>query len=185
VVEPAVSGLALEGTPFQGILYTGLMLTSEGPIVLEFNARLGDPEAQVVLPRLSTDLVEILEAMAQSRLDRLKIEWDAEAALCVVMATQGYPENPRVGDPIDGLDEAERMDKVVVFHSGTVLRDGHLFTSGGRVFGVTAYGQDLAAAREQAYASASRIRFQGMHYRLDIGLKALQSSSDRAKERTG
>ena len=179
-VEPAVAGLAKEGCPYQGVLYVGLMLTSEGPKVLEFNARFGDPEAQVILPRLQTDLVEILEAIASGRLDRIKVQWKPNAAVCVVLASKGYPASSEAGFPITGIEEAEAGEEVNVFHAGTMVQDGRVVTAGGRVLGVTASGRDLVTARERAYEAVARIRFSGMQYRRDIALKAIRTSGARA-----
>jgi phosphoribosylamine--glycine ligase len=179
-VEPVVAGLAKEGCPYQGVLYVGLMLTSEGPKVLEFNARFGDPEAQVILPRLKTDLVEILEAIASGRLDRIKVQWKPNAAVCVVLASKGYPASSEAGFPITGIEEAEAVEEVNVFHAGTTVQDGQVVTAGGRVLGVTASGSDLVTARERAYEAVARIRFSGMQYRRDIALKAIRTSGARA-----
>ena len=174
VVEPAVTGMANEGCPYQGVLYVGLMLTSVGPKVLEFNARFGDPEAQVVLPRLETDLVEILEALVKGRLNQIKVQWDSRASVCVVLASKGYPGKAEMGIPITGLQKVEALGDVIVFHAGTDLKDGQMITAGGRVLGVTARGENLAAAREKAYEAVSRIRFDGMQFRRDIAKKPLR-----------
>jgi phosphoribosylamine--glycine ligase len=146
------------------------MITEQGPKTIEFNARFGDPETQVVLPRLKTDLIDILMATVNGRLDQMDIRWSGQAAVCVILASGGYPGSYPKGLPIEGLDKVERS---LVFHAGTALQDGQLVTSGGRVLGVTALGDDLAAARAQAYADAERIRFEGRHYRTDIAGKAL------------
>jgi phosphoribosylamine--glycine ligase len=177
VVEPALAGLAEEGCPYRGVLYVGLMLTSEGPRVLEFNARFGDPEAQAVLPLLETDLVEILLAIVEGRLDRVKVGWKAGAAVCVVLASKGYPATPEVGFPISGIGEAEADSGVLVFHAGTAIKDGQTVTAGGRVLGVTAVESDLPRAREKAYRAVEKIRFQGMQHRRDIALKAAPTAS--------
>lgn len=179
-VEPAVAGLAKEGCPYQGVLYVGLMLTSEGPKVLEFNARFGDPEAQVVLPRLETDLVEILEAIAAGHLDRIKVQWKSNAAVCVVLASKGYPASSEAGFPITGIEEAEAGAEVNVFHAGTTIKNGQVVTAGGRVLGVTGLGRDLVTARERVYEAVARIRFSGMQYRRDIALKAIRTSGGGA-----
>jgi phosphoribosylamine---glycine ligase len=173
IVNPAVAGLAAEGCPFQGVLYVGLMLTPDGPKVLEFNARFGDPEAQVVLPRLRTDLVDILEAIVQGRLNRLRVQWDTDSVVCVVVASKGYPATSQSGIPITGISDAEAIDGVVVFHAGTVLEEGQVVTGGGRVLGVTGRGSNLLSAREKTYQAVERIRFDGMQYRRDIAIKAL------------
>lgn len=170
IVRPTARAMVREGRPFRGVLYAGLMITEQGPKTIEFNARFGDPETQVVLPRLKTDLIDILMATVNGRLDQMDIRWSGQAAVCVILASGGYPGSYPKGLPIEGLDKVERS---LVFHAGTALQDGQLVTSGGRVLGVTALGDDLAAARAQAYADAERIRFEGRHYRTDIAGKAL------------
>ncbi|MFZ5876633.1 MAG: phosphoribosylamine--glycine ligase [Nitrospirota bacterium] len=172
VLAPALAGLAAEGTPYRGILYAGMMLTPLGPKVLEFNCRFGDPETQVVLPLLATDLVDVCEAIVEGRLDQTPVRWRDETAVCVVMTAQGYPGDYRKGDAITGLD-ADREDGAVVFHAGTARDNNRLVTSGGRVLGVTGVGPNVAAARERAYARVRRIRFEGAAYRSDIAMKAL------------
>ena len=175
IVRPTIDGLAREGRPFQGMLYVGLMLTPAGPKVLEYNARFGDPETQVILTRLETDLVEIFEALASGALDRVQVRWSPKVSVCVVLTAKGYPATYESGRPITGIDQAESNEGVVVFHAGTFLRDGELVTAGGRVLGVTAVGDDFRQARERAYEAVSRIRFEGMHCRMDIGLKGLKA----------
>jgi phosphoribosylamine---glycine ligase len=169
IIEPTLEGMASEGNPFSGILYAGLMLTSDGPKLIEFNARLGDPETQAVLVRLETDLVEIFEAVISGRIGSTSIEWSSDSSVCVVAASGGYPGEFQKGKPITGLDEAASVEGVVIFHSGTV-RDEHggVITSGGRVLGVTARAKTLQQARSRAYEAMSRIRFQGLHFRTDI-----------------
>jgi phosphoribosylamine--glycine ligase len=169
VVEPALSGLEGECGGYQGVLYVGLMLTDEGPKVLEFNARFGDPEAQVVLPRLETDLVDLFEAMALGRLGEIPVRWDSMATVCVVLASGGYPGKYETGHPITGLEIFGESDGPMVFHAGTEKRNGRVVTSGGRVLGVTARENDPGSARRRAYEEVSRIRFEGMQYRTDIG----------------
>ncbi len=172
IVKPAAAAMVQEGRPFRGVLYAGLMLTADGPKTVEFNSRFGDPEAQVVLPRLKTDLLDIMLATLDGRLQDVEIEWSEEAAVCVIAASEGYPGSYRKGLPIDGLDEVKES---LIFHAGTALaEDGRLVTNGGRVLGVTALGKTIAEAREKAYADIRRIRFTGMHYRTDIAQKALQ-----------
>jgi len=175
IVRPTLEGLAREGRPYRGILYVGLMLTPEGPKVLEYNARFGDPEAQVILTRLETDLVEIFSAMASESLDEVRVHWNSKVSVCVVLTAKGYPSTFETGQAILGIDRAESLGDVVVFHAGTFLRDGELTTAGGRVLGVTAVGENFQRARERAYDAVSRIRFEGMHYRMDIGLRGLKS----------
>jgi phosphoribosylamine---glycine ligase len=170
VLEPLVRALAAEGTPFQGIVYPGVFVHESGLLVFECNARFGDPEAQALLVRLETDLLEIVEACVATRLDRLAIEWSRDASVCVVLASGGYPGAYATGLSITGLEDVDR--DVVVFHAGTKRRDdGTLVTAGGRVLGVTATGPSLGAARQKAYANVARIHFEGMHYRRDIGLQ--------------
>jgi len=173
VIVQAVHAMNREERPYRGVLYAGLMITEEGPFVLEFNCRLGDPELQPLIMRLKSDLVPILLATIEGNLDEVEIEWDVRPALCVVMASGGYPGPYEKGFPIKGLEDVEEMDDVVVFHSGTALVDGQVVTAGGRVLGVTARGDTIADARERAYEAVRRISFEGAHYRTDIGKKAL------------
>jgi phosphoribosylamine--glycine ligase len=176
VLEPVVEGLSRVGSPFHGVLYAGLMMVRGEPRVLEFNARMGDPETQVVLPLLKTDVVDVLAAVAEHRLDRVTVEWHDRAAVCVVMAAPGYPGTPTKGLPIHGLAELEQQDDVVVFHAGTAAGTGGIVTAGGRVLGVTGIGETLTAARDRAYAGVRRISFDGMQYRSDIAARALPRS---------
>jgi phosphoribosylamine--glycine ligase len=173
ILEPFTRGCAAEGIDFRGILYPGLMLTKTGPKVLEFNARFGDPETQVYLPRLETDLVELLDASVGGTLDKVELEWSPLAAVCVVMASGGYPGSYAKGKPILGLAEAARLPNTKIFHAGTAVKDGQIVTNGGRVLGVTALGKDLKAAQAAAYAAVEKIHFDGMHFRRDIAAKAL------------
>jgi phosphoribosylamine---glycine ligase len=167
VHQPVIEELARRGTPFHGVLYAGLMLGSDGAKVLEFNVRFGDPETQVVLPRLRSDLLELLLAATEpGGLAGHVPDWDARAAVCVVMASRGYPASSSSGDPIRGLDHVP--EDVEVFHAGTDERDGQVVTAGGRVLGVTALGDDRAAARSAAYAAARMIEFEGAQMRGDI-----------------
>jgi len=165
ILEPVVHAVAQEGTPYKGVLYAGLMVTSEGAKVLEFNARFGDPENQVMIPRLKTDLVDIMLAVLNGSLDRIKIEWSNEACVGVVMASAGYPGGYKTGFPITGLDELDKG--ILVFHAGTTIREG-IVTDGGRVITVVAKGKTLKEARDKAYANLPRIHFEGCHYRRDI-----------------
>lgn len=169
IIQGTIDAMASEGAPFQGVLYTGLMITKNGPKVLEYNCRFGDPEAQVVIPRLKTDLVEVMQAVIDGDLTNAKIEWKSEVAVCVVIASGGYPGHYETGKVISGLDDAEKNGSIV-FHAGTAEKDGKIITVGGRVLGVTALGKDVDEARKLAYESVSKIRFEGMHYRKDIGL---------------
>ncbi len=171
ILLPTVKAMALEGIPFKGVLYFGLMLTKDGPRVLEYNARFGDPETQAVLPLLKTDLIDIMEATIDGRLDAMQVQWEQGAAVCVVMASGGYPGAYEKGYEITGLDALGDKDDIIVFHAGTRVEDGRTLTAGGRVLGVTAVARDIAGAREKAYAAVERIRFTGAHYRRDIGHK--------------
>jgi phosphoribosylamine--glycine ligase len=170
VMYPAVDRLAAEGMPFRGFLYAGLMMTGDGPKVLEFNVRLGDPETQALLHRLDSGFLQALEFAAGG--DPVKLTWKPHPSVCVVLAAAGYPEKPRTGDPISGTNAAEALG-ATVFHAGTKLAGGQLATSGGRVLGVTASGITLADAIKHAYQAAGEIHFEGMHFRRDIGTKGL------------
>ena len=166
---PTVKAMQAEGRPFKGCLYFGLMLTPYGPKVIEYNARFGDPETQVVLPRLKTDFVDVINAVIDEKLDELEIEWIPEACACVVMASGGYPQSYPKGLEITGLDENGQAEGVTVYHAGTKLENGKLLTNGGRVLGVTATAKTLDEALERAYAAVEKIHFDGAHYRHDIG----------------
>jgi phosphoribosylamine--glycine ligase len=169
VTRATVEAMSKEGRPYRGVLYPGLMMTADGPRVLEYNCRFGDPETQVLLPRLKTDLLEILQAVANNRLEGTVVEWSEDACVGVVLASGGYPGSYETGLPIEGLDEVDA--DVQVFHAGTKRReDGVVVTAGGRVLTVVATGATLADAREKAYRNVERIRFQGVHYRRDIGI---------------
>jgi len=168
---PTVRALEKEGCPFKGCLYFGLMLTADGPRVIEYNCRFGDPEAQVVLPRLKTGLLDIIGAVIDGRLSGLTIEWEDNACACVVLASGGYPVSYPKGLPISGLDEQGQAEGVTVFHAGTKFEDGGFKTGGGRVLGVTATGDTLPDALAKAYGAVQNISFDGMHYRKDIGRK--------------
>lgn len=173
ILEPVVEGLSQMGSPFHGVLYAGLMMVRGEPKVLEFNARMGDPETQVVLPLLKTDLVEVLLAVAEQRLDRVAVEWHDRASVCVVVAAAGYPGMPVKGAPIVLPADLEPQDEVVVFHAGTADGPGGVVTNGGRVLGVTGTGATIEAARDRAYAAVRRIYFEGMQYRSDIAARAV------------
>ena len=164
-----MAAMKAEGRDFVGVLFVGLMLTPDGPKVLEYNARFGDPEAQVVLPRLKTDLVEICEAVIDERLSDLDIEWYDGAAACVVMASGGYPVSYKKGIEMSGLDDNGQVDGAIVYHAGTKYENGKFYTNGGRVLGVTAKAPTLDEALEKAYAAVKKISFDGAHYRTDIG----------------
>jgi len=174
ILEPVVQAMASEGRPYRGVLYAGLMVTNDGPKVVEFNCRFGDPEAQAVLPRLRSDLVEPLMATVEGRLDEVTLEWDERACVCVVLASGGYPTRYETGFPIEGLAEAEAIEDVMVFHAGTRAEGDAILTDGGRVLGVTALGETLAQATETAYLAADKIRFQDKYLRRDIAWRALE-----------
>jgi phosphoribosylamine--glycine ligase len=174
IVEPTLHGLAADGVPYQGFLYIGLMLTKSGPQVLEFNCRLGDPEAQAILARLDFDLAEILGDVAAGRLDPSKLRWKPGASACVVLTSAGYPGKFENGKRIDGLTTVAHISGVKVLHAGTKLAGDALVTNGGRVLGVTATAPNIESALASAYEAASRIHFDGMHYRKDIGAHATQ-----------
>ncbi|MNH93232.1 Phosphoribosylamine--glycine ligase [compost metagenome] len=171
IVKPTAEAMVKEGRPFKGVLYAGLILTPEGTKTIEFNARFGDPETQVILPRLKTDLLDIFMAVVNGTLADQPIEWSDEAAVCVIVASGGYPASYPKGLPITGLDQVKDC---IVFHAGTALQDGQVVTNGGRVLGITGLGKDIVEARKKAYAGAELIHFDGKHYRTDIAMKALK-----------
>ena len=175
IVNPVIAGMAAEGCPFRGFLYVGLMLTSSGPKVIEFNARLGDPEAQVVLPLIDEPLLPLLVAGAAGALGAAPVRIGADRLAGVVLASRGYPETSESGRPIEGIDQAEAIPGVAVYHAGTAQRDGQLLTAGGRVLTVVGRGADFGEAIARAYAGVMKISFDGMQYRRDIGRRALQS----------
>ncbi|MDE7191198.1 MAG: phosphoribosylamine--glycine ligase [Clostridia bacterium] len=168
IILPTVDAMNKEGRTFKGVLYFGLMLTDDGAKVVEYNARFGDPETQVVLPRLKTDLCDIFNAVVDGTLDKINIEWSDDACVCVVMASGGYPESYEKGKEITIGDVA---DDILIFHAGTAIKDGKLVTSGGRVLGVTAMGKDIHEARDKAYEAVSKVHFDGAFFRRDIGIK--------------
>ena len=173
VLRRTVDGMAAEGRPYRGVLYAGLMIEGDSVKTLEFNARFGDPECQPLLMRMKSDIVPILLAVAGGDLSGIEIEWHDKAAVCVVMASQGYPGDYRKGDVISGLEEAARIDDLFVFHAGTKSRDGRIITSGGRVLGVTALGDTVQDAIDRAYRGVAAISWEGVQYRRDIGRKAV------------
>jgi len=173
IILPAVKGMAAEGRRYQGVLYAGLMMTAKGPKCLEFNARFGDPETQVIMARMRSDLVPILQGVAQGQLTDARIEWSKEPAVCVVLASRGYPDATEVGLPIHGLEALKGLGDVAVFHAATQTVDGQVVTVGGRVLGITALGANLDAAIRRAYQAVSMVSFEGMQYRKDIGQRAL------------
>ena len=176
IIEPAVRGMYQEGMPFKGVLYAGIMLTADGPKTLEFNVRFGDPETQCILPRLKTDILELLLGSCEGRLTELRIKWDERACVCVVVASGGYPGKYQSGFAIKGLDSIQDED-TVVFHAGSKNDGGVLVTSGGRVLGVTALEANLEKARAKAYEAVEKIEFEHMFFRRDIGTKTLKAAS--------
>jgi phosphoribosylamine--glycine ligase len=174
IVEPVLRGMRAEGTPYIGFLYAGLMLTCAGPKVIEFNVRFGDPEAQVVMPLVASDLHPLLAAAADGALGTNGVVLKPQVSVGVVLASAGYPGEVATGQRIDGLEDAASIDGVTIFHAGTAMKDNHVVTAGGRVLTVVAVGDDYAQARSRAYEAVARIRFDGMQYRRDIGLKALR-----------
>ena len=169
IYQPTVDAMAAEGREFKGIIFFGLMLTEKGPKVLEYNARFGDPEAQVVIPRMKNDMVEVCQACIDGTLDQIELEFEDNAAVCVVLASDGYPVSYEKGFPIEGLENFEGKEGYYVFHAGTALKDGKIVTNGGRVLGVTAKGADLKEARKNAYAATEWIQFENKYMRHDIG----------------
>lgn len=173
ILQPTIDAMRAEGRPYCGCLYAGLMITAEGPKVIEYNARFGDPETQVVLPLLETDLVTVMAACVEGRLAEIDIEWSKQFAVCIVLASAGYPASASKGDVINGLYDAEDQG-AYVFHAGTTAKDGKILTDGGRVLGVTATANSVQAAVDKAYAATSKISFEGMQYRRDIAHRALR-----------
>ena len=169
IFKPTIEAMQKEGRPFKGCLYFGLMMTPKGPKVIEYNARFGDPEAQVVLPRLKTDILDIIDAVIDEKLDEFDIEWSDDCSACVVMASGGYPESYKKGIEMFGMDDNGQVEGATVYHAGTKYSDGKFYTNGGRVLGVTATGKTLDEALEKAYAAVEKISFDGAHYRHDIG----------------
>jgi phosphoribosylamine---glycine ligase len=174
IARPVVAGMKAEGVEYKGVLYCGLMMTARGPMVLEFNCRFGDPETQPILMRLESDLVEALEASIEGRVSEGDFRWSSDAAACVVMASGGYPGTFEVGKRITGIEEADQLAGIKIFHSGTTRHDDAYFTAGGRVLGVTARAGDLKTAVDRAYEAVSKISFGGAHYRKDIAARALK-----------
>jgi phosphoribosylamine--glycine ligase len=174
ILHPAVAAVRETGIPYRGVLYAGIMLTTDGPYCLEFNCRFGDPEAQVLLPLLETDFVDVVNAVVDVELENLPVRFADRAAICVVMASRGYPGEIETGKVIHGLDAAEKLDAVAVFHAGTAKNEtGEFVTAGGRVLSVTATGETFGEARERCYAAVGRIQYDGAYYRSDIGHRAL------------
>ena len=169
IYQPTVDAMAKEGRPFQGVIFFGLMLTADGPKVLEYNARFGDPEAQVVLPRMKNDIVDVFEACIDGTLDQVDLQFEDNAAVCVVLASDGYPVSYEKGFPISGLENFKDREGYYVFHAGTKEKDGRIVTNGGRVLGVVAKGEDLKRARANAYEAIKLVDFENKYYRHDIG----------------
>jgi len=174
IMLPTVRGMKQEGHPYKGVLYAGIMVTDDGPKVLEFNVRFGDPEAQPILMRLDSDLLDIMMAVNEGALTPELVRWKPQASVCVVAAAKGYPGSYEKGFPISGLDEAAKLPETFVFHAGTADKGDQIVTNGGRVLGVTALGHDVAEAISRAYAAMGKIHFDGIHYRKDIGARALK-----------
>jgi len=174
ILVPVVDGMNRNGTPYKGVLYAGLMITAGGPRVLEFNVRFGDPETQPILTRLKSDLLPVLLAVCDGTLDTVTLQWDQRPAVCVVMASGGYPGNYEKGKRITGLDEAEQLENVVVFHAGTAAKNSDIVTAGGRVLGVTALGPTIAEAKARAYEAVDKIKFDSAYCRRDIADKAIK-----------
>jgi phosphoribosylamine--glycine ligase len=176
IARPVVTGMKQEGAEFKGVLYSGIMMTARGPMVLEFNCRFGDPETQPILMRLESDLPAALEASIEGRVSEGDFKWSPDASVCVVMASGGYPGTFEVGKKILGIEEADKVEGVKVFHAGTTKRDGGYYTAGGRVLGVTARAADLDTAVARAYEAVGKIRFENAHYRKDIAARAGKKS---------
>jgi len=177
IIAPTIRGMAARGTPYRGVLYAGLMIVEERPYVVEFNARFGDPETQPLLVRLHNDVLPLLDGAARGQLGDLQADYRADASVCVVMAAEGYPGAYAKGAPVVGVEEVERLEQTWVFHAGTDVQDGRLVTSGGRVLGVTTRAASLASAITQTYDAVEHIQWPGVHYRRDIGYRALQRAS--------
>jgi phosphoribosylamine--glycine ligase len=171
ILKKTIEAMKRENRPYKGVLYAGLMITSKGPNVLEFNCRFGDPETQAVLPLLESDLVPVMQAVIDGRLDEAEIRWKAKKAVCVIMASGGYPGKYEKGFKISGIEEAEKIEGITVFHAGTAKEGNSIVTAGGRVLGVTALGDNLDSAARLAYKGVEKISFKGAHYRKDIGRK--------------
>jgi phosphoribosylamine--glycine ligase len=190
MVAPTLAGMEMEGSPYRGFLYFGLMMTSAGPMLLEYNVRLGDPETQPILMRLRSDLVELLVASREGRLASVDVHWTPNPAVCVVLTSRGYPGKPELEKIVTGYEAVEALGGVKIFHAATRVRDRQLLTTGGRVLGITAIAEDLPSAIQRAYTGVSKLQFEGMHYRKDIGAKALRrapkvSGTKRARASKG
>lgn len=177
IISPTIKGMKKEGITYKGVLYAGLMINNDKPSVLEFNCRFGDPEAQVVLTRLDSDLLDLLNACAKEKLSSITVSWKKDVSVCVIGSSEGYPGSYTKGHIINGLEKIRTMDNVVAFHAGTTVEDNHIVTSGGRVLGVTATAGNIKAAIERAYQGIENISWTGMYYRKDIGFKALRDDN--------
>lgn len=177
VVHPAIRGMASDGRPYRGFLYCGLMITRDGPKLLEFNCRMGDPEAQAIVMRMNLDLAEALQALESGMLQEVRAGWKPGASVCVVVASGGYPGKFETGKRIEGLEDASAVPGVVVFHAGTRAEGTSYYTCGGRVLGVSAAGRTLEAARRASYEAVRKVRFEGSHYRGDIGASPVSKTS--------
>jgi phosphoribosylamine--glycine ligase len=175
ILVPVIDGMHKNDTPYKGILYAGIMITQGGPRVLEFNVRFGDPETQPILARLKSDLLEAMLATCNGTLDKITLEWDNRPAVCVVMASGGYPDDYEKGKVITGIENAEALGDVIVFHAGTAEKNGQIVTAGGRVLGVTALGGTIAEAQAKAYKGVEKIKFEKAYYRKDIANKAINN----------
>jgi phosphoribosylamine---glycine ligase len=181
IMRPVLRGLRAEGITFRGLLYPGLMITDDGARVLEFNCRFGDPETQAILPRMKSDLLPLLEATIDGKIDNYSIEWDQRPAVTVVLASGGYPGKCEMGKSISGLDEAAKLDRLQIFHAGTKQLNDEIVTAGGRVLAVTALGSTIAAARSRAYEAVARIHFENCHYRRDIALTVITDNIEKLR----
>ena len=181
IMRPVLRGLRAEGITFRGLLYPGLMITDDGARVLEFNCRFGDPETQAILPRMKSDLLPLLEATIDGKIDNYSIEWDQRPAVTVVLASGGYPGKCEMGKSISGLDEAAKLDGLQIFHAGTKQLNDEIVTAGGRVLAVTALGSTIAAARSRAYEAVARIHFENCHYRRDIALTVITDNIEKLR----
>jgi phosphoribosylamine---glycine ligase len=181
IARPVVAGMKAEGTEYKGVLYCGLMMTARGPVVLEFNCRFGDPETQAILPRMKSDLLPLLEATIDGKIDNYSIEWDQRPAVTVVLASGGYPGKCEMGKSISGLDEAAKLDGLQIFHAGTKQLNDEIVTAGGRVLAVTALGSTIAAARSRAYEAVALIHFENCHYRRDIALTVITDNIEKLR----
>lgn len=173
ILQPIISGMEREGRLYKGVLYAGIIITEQGPKVLEFNARFGDPETQVILPGLKTDLMEIIQATIDGKLDKIELDWEEQSTVCVIMASQGYPGEYQQDKKIIGLEELKRKEDIMVFHSGTRKKNGQIVSAGGRVLGITAWADTLKEAIDKAYWGTGKIHFENSYYRKDIGKKGL------------